>query len=432
MGAQTRRADLDSATTRVSGYAWYTLILLTVVYLLNFIDRQMLNILIVPIKAELHASDTQMGVLSGFVFALFYTLFGIPLGRAADVWDRRYLIALGLAAWSTMTALTGFARSYGQLVAARIGVAVGEASCTPPAFSIIADYFPPRRRATALAIYSMGIYIGAGVGLFLGGFLAERFSWRTAFIAAGLPGVALAGWVATLREPVRGATEGGASGRRRAVGSVVSYTLRTPTLIYHHLGFSLLALSGYGLGAWLPAFFVRIHGQALSRVGLLIGVISSAGGMIGSFSGGWLADRWTVRDPRARLFIGAGVGLIGLPFLCGVLYAPSSTLAWAFALPLTIVGASWLGPAASMIQDLVLADMRALSSAIYLFIVNLVGLGVGPVAVGWLTDSLGSPLAVRESLLIVSAMAGTGAAVVLLLASRHVASDLHAKTARLA
>ncbi len=425
--------DRERAAMGVSGYAWYTLILLTVVYLLNFIDRQMLNILIEPIKIDLGATDTQMGVLSGFVFALFYTFFGIPLGRAADVWDRRYIIALGLAAWSAMTALTGLASNYGQLVGTRIGVAVGEASCTPSAFSIIADYFPPRRRATALAIYSMGIYVGAGVGLFLGGFLAERFSWRTAFIAAGLPGIGLAVWVATLREPMRGATEPVAAERRhRGVTSVLRYLVGTPSLIFHHLGFSFLALSGYAGGTWLPAFFVRIHGQPLSRVGLLIGIISSSGGIIGAFSGGWMADRWTARDARARLFIGTLVGVLGFPLMFATLYAPSVTLAWMFALPLTIIGAAWLGPAAAVIQDLVLPDMRALSSAIYLFVVNLIGLGLGPVAVGWLTDLAGDPRAIRQSLLIVSGVAGTSAAILLILSSRYIARDMKAKASRLA
>ena len=210
-----------TASPEASSYSWYVLGVLVVVYILNFIDRQILSILAVDIKADLGLTDGDMGFLGGAAFAVFYALFGIPLGRLADNWSRVKLLSIGLALWSIMTALSGFARNQAQLTVARMGVGVGEATASPTAYSLISDYFPKRQRATALAIYSSGLYIGGGVSLFIGALIVKGWNdaypgggpmglvgWQAAFLAVGIPGLLVALWVATLREPIRGAMDG--------------------------------------------------------------------------------------------------------------------------------------------------------------------------------------------------------------------------------
>ena len=363
---------------------------LVLVYVFNFVDRQILSILAERIKADLRLSDAEIGFLYGTAFAVFFAVFGIPLSRLADVWDRRKLIAVGLAAWSLLTALSGMARSFPELAAARFGVGVGEASAAPAAFSLLSDSFPPQRRATVLAVYSSGIYIGAGLGIAIGGWIVQGWDaafgaapplglrgWQVAFFAAGLPGLLLAAWVATLREPRRGAADGifsrreeqpfrqfflelrsvlppltllhlvlvGAGRRAVARNSVAAFILallaalltavtrtpaqwialaigiysafswaqslgcrdpvafqlifRTPAVRHSALAFSFLAFLGYGIGFWLPPFFVRCHHVDERQAGIMLGAIAAAGGWLGIPLGGLLADRWRRRSPVA-------------------------------------------------------------------------------------------------------------------------------------
>jgi MFS family permease len=391
------------------GYARYALGLLFVVYVFNFVDRQILSILLEPIKADLGVSDTAMGFLTGIAFALFYTVAGIPIARLADRRSRRTIIAVGLFVWSAMTAASGLARSFPQLALARVGVGIGEAACTPPAHSLLADYFPPERRATALAVYGMGIHVGILFGFLVGGWMNEMFGWRQAFWVVGLPGVVLAVVVRlTLREPLRGAADGL---HHRASGADVPssrdaareiWSLRS--LRHMALGAGLHSFAGYGLAAWGPAFLARVHHMGSAEIGTWLGLITGIGGAAGAILGGMLVDRLSHRDKRWALWIPAIASTIEVPLLIAFLLLPSVNAALLVAVPAILAGAMWLGPIFAATQNLVRPAMRALTSALMLFVVNLIGLGLGPQAVGVLNDLLAPTFgaeAVRYSLCLV-------------------------------
>ena len=387
-------------------YARYVLALLFVVYVFNFIDRQILAILLEPIKADLGVSDTAMGFLTGIAFALFYTVAGIPIARIADRSSRRTVIAVGLAVWSAMTAASGLARTFGQLALARIGVGVGEAACTPPAHSLLADYFPPERRATALALYGMGIHVGILFGFLVGGWMNELFGWRNALYVVGLPGLILAVVVRlTVREPERGAADGfttppPAVPMREAVVEV----RRLASLRHMTLGAGLHSFAGYALAAWGPAFMVRVHRMDTAEVGTSLGLITGFGGAAGAILGGMLADRLGRHDARWALWVPAIASTIEVPLLLAFLLVPSTTTALVVAVPAVFAGAMWLGPIFASSQNLVRPAMRAFTSAMMLFVVNLIGLGLGPQAVGLMNDGLGPRFgaeAIRYSLCLV-------------------------------
>jgi MFS family permease len=415
-------------------YARYALGLLFVVYVFNFIDRQILSILLEPIKADLGVSDTAMGFLTGIAFALFYTVAGIPIARLADRGTRRTIIAVGLAVWSVMTAASGLARSFPQLALARIGVGIGEAACTPPAHSLLADYFPPERRATALAIYAMGIHVGILFGFLVGGWMAEVFGWRQAFFVVGLPGVVLAVVVRlTLREPVRGAADG-----HVAVAPTVSsrdaarelWALRS--LRHMAIGAGLHSFAGYGLAAWGPAFLARVHHMGSAEIGTWLGLITGFAGMAGAVSGGMLADRLARRDARWTLWVPAIASTIEVPLLFAFFLLPSQAAALAIAVPGILTGAMWLGPIFAATANLVRPALRAFTSAVMLFVVNLIGLGLGPQAVGVLNDVLAPTFgheAIRYSLCL-AGLTNLWAAVHFTVGARTLRADLARTPAR--
>ena len=365
------------APTEVGGpYAYYVLAVLFVVYVFNFIDRQILSILLQPIKEDLQVSDTAMGFLTGFAFAVFYAIAGLPLARVADRWVRRSLIALSLATWSLMTAASGLARNFTDLALARVGVGVGEAGCTPPAHSLLSDYFPPEKRATVLAVYACGIYMGVGLGFWLGGWLNDAFGWRVAFMVIGLPGVAMAVVVRfTVREPPRGMSERtAAASRSYSLGETWQFLTRLPSGRRISLGAAFQAFVGYGLGAWIPAFFIRLHGMTPGELGLWLSWITGIGGAIGAFSGGWLADRWVRDQPKARAYISLVGALCSIPFIVAALVLDNTTLALLSFFPANIFGTMWIGPAGSIVQDLAPPAMRATASAVFIFILTMIGL----------------------------------------------------------
>lgn len=497
-------------------YARYVLGILVLVYVFNFLDRQILAILAERIRADLGITDAQLGFLYGTAFAVFYAVFGIPLGRLADTWDRRRLIAIGLAAWSGMTMLSGLARTFGQLAAARIGVGVGEASAAPAAYSLLSDWFPPERRATALAIYSSGIYIGAGLGLGIGGLVVDRWDaawgggptpfglrgWQVAFLVVGLPGLLLSLWVATLREPVRGQGEGmvvpphphpfracgeellavlppftlltlARHGARplllnvaiAALVTVVAWRLvvwlgtpaqwvalglgvyaaaswlqalarrdrptfvlltRTPSLVLGGLGFALLSFVGYGVGFWLPPFFMRVHGVDAASAGLVLGGAAAAGGWLGTTLGGLWADRLRRRWPAGRLYVGVACGLLAAPLAVWMLTTDHTALGLALSFFTTAASSLWIGPGATTVQDLVMPRMRGTASAAYLMLVTFIGLALGPYVVGRVSVATGD---LRTALLL-SLIAGLLGAACLALASRHLAADEASRIAR--
>ncbi len=385
-----------------SRYAAYVLFVFALANAFNFLDRQILAILLEPIRADLGVSDTALGFLSGPAFALFYALAGVPIARWVDHGSRRAVMAWGIVVWSVMTAACGLARNFVQLAIARTLVGVGEATQTPAAHSMISDYFEPRHRATALAINSAGANIGLLVGLALGGFLADAYGWRLVFVAVGVPGLAVALLLRlTVREPARGSADGlSASGDAgsfaRAARSL--WGLRT----YRHaaLGASLQAMFGYSLISWGPTFMARVHGWSAGEIGLPLGLIMGLGGAAGALLGGALSDRLGARDPRWYAYLPALTASAMLPFALMFLHWPSGMGMFWYA-PAVLLGTFYPAPCYALAQNLVTPRMRGTSSAVMLLAITIIGLGVGPLLVGLLNDALAPRLgeaAIRYSL----------------------------------
>jgi MFS family permease len=412
-------------------YAWFVVAILMIAYVFSFIDRQILNLLVGPIRRDLGISDTQMSLLMGFSFAIFYTILGIPLGRVADSRSRRGLIAAGVVLWSIMTALCGTAKAYWHMFLYRIGVGVGEAALSPAAYSMIADYFPPEKRSTAISVYGMGIYLGAGIAFVLGGLVIQFVSkqgavelpligmthpWQFVFLILGAAGVVFSLAFALVREPARHGVLVGTSSV--PFGKVVSYLWENRrTVLCHNVGFAMIAFCSYGTGAWIPTFFIRNYGVAPGTVGIVYGLIVMVAGCAGIVFGGRLADRW-LKQGQTDAALRVGIWAAGLATLSFVVFVvvPSLTLAWVFVAPGVFFIGMPFGAAPAAIQEIVPNRMRGQASAIYLFVVNLIGLGVGPTAVAMITDYVfHDDLAVRWSILIV-ALIGCGSAMLLLAA----------------
>jgi MFS family permease len=410
------------------GYARYALGLLFVVYVFNFVDRQILAILLEPIKEDLGATDSAMGFLTGIAFALFYTAAGIPIARLADRGTRKTVIAVGLAIWSAMTAASGLARTFAQLAAARIGVGIGEAACTPPVHSLLADYFPPERRSTALAVYGMGIHVGILFGFVIGGVVNELYGWRNALYVVGLPGLLLAVLVAvTVREPVRGATDGFVTPAKPVPFREAAQEVRSLTSLRHMaLGAGLHSFAGYALAAWDRRSWCASTTWVPARWGPRSGSSPASPARRGAIGGGMLADRLGRRDPRWTLWVPAIASVIEVPLMIAFLLVPSRTLALVIAFPGILAGAMWLGPVFAASQSLVRPALRAFTSSLMVFVINLIGLGLGPQAVGLLNDGLGPRFgteAVRYSLCAV-ALANAWAAGHWVWAARTLRADL--------
>jgi predicted MFS family arabinose efflux permease len=309
-------------------------------------------------------------VLTGPVFALFYTFVGIPIARWADVGVRRSIISLALLIWSGMTALTGYAQSFTHLALARIGVGVGEAGCSPPAHSLISDMFPLNWRGTALSIYSLGIPIGGALGSGLGGWLGQSYGWRTAFLAVGIPGVILALIVRfTLREPTRSAPPA----ERENVWQVLGFMLRLPAFLNMSAGAALHAFYGYGAAGFIPVFLIRVHHMSLAEVGAWMVAIALTTGTLGTFLGGVIGDRLSGKDARWYMRVPAIASLVGVPFTFLFYLWPDPRTAILLSIPGAILGPFYLGPTFAMTQSLVKPHMRAVASSILWFIINLAG-----------------------------------------------------------
>jgi len=378
----------DPVPAGSAAYRNYVLGILFLVYVFNFIDRRILAMLLEPIKKDLGASDTEMGLLVGPAFGIFYTFAGIGIARWADFGVRRSIIALGLALWSALTALSGLARTFAHLALLRVGVGIGEAGCSPPAHSLISDYFPPQRRATAISIYTMGIYVGILLSYALVGYLENEYGWRTAFVVAGLPGLALALVVRfTVREPERGHAEHCTAGTDVcSVGDVFRFLWRLRSFRHLALGAALNSFVGYGLGNWLPAFLGRVHAMDRADIGLCLGLTFGLGGAVGALAGGFLCDRFGARDSRWHLRIPALATILSLPLTALALVWPSRSGSLILLGPAIVLGALYLGPIFSLTQGLVKLRMRALAAAVLLFIINIIGLGLGPLAIGAASD----------------------------------------------
>lgn len=389
------------------GYRSYTLAVLTAVYIFNFIDRQILVILQEDIKVELALSDTQLGLLSGFSFAIFYVTFGIPIARWADKGVRRNIVALAIGTWSFMTAASGLAGNYWQLLAARIGVGVGEAGGSPPAHSMISDLFPPEERATALSIYSMGINFGILFGFLIGGWVNDFFGWRMVFFVIGVPGIAMALIVRfTLREPPRGHSE-----RLQVVADTPPFTdvlkllWSRPSFRHMALASGLHAFVGYGVGQWIASFFIRTYElSGTGEIATWLGLISGTAGAAGTFCGGYFADKLGQRDKRWYIWVPAWATVLAIPFSLTVYLINNYYVALSIFLVPVFLGAMFLGPTLAMTHGIVGVRMRALASAILFFVLNLIGLGLGPLITGMISDLLEPSLgaeSLRYALVIV-------------------------------
>jgi predicted MFS family arabinose efflux permease len=418
-------AIASAAPARVRG--WVLGVLVTV-YTVNFIDRQILSILLESIKLDLGLTDQALGFLAGFAFAAFYATLGIPLALWADRGNRRNLIAIALALWSGMTALCGLAQNFAQLAIARIGVGIGEAGCSPPAHSIISDYYPPKERATALGIYALGIPLGIMFGLFLGGWINEAFGWRRAFFVVGLPGLLLALVVRlTVPEPMRGQSEARQPDQARpGMRETFRFLLRRPAFLHLSFGGALAAFVGYGFVSWFPSFLIRTHGMKTTEIGLWLGLLIGIAGGIGMFLGGWLADRFGARDPRWALWTVTAAMLVSLPFGTVAYLVDDPYLALILFVVPVVASNFWQATSFAQAQGMVRLRMRAMASAILLFIANIIGLGAGPWAIGFVSDLLAPRYgadSLRWSLMLFGAM-GLWVAWHFYAAGRHLARDL--------
>lgn len=410
------------------GAVRYGLFMLFLVYAFNFVDRQILVILQEPIKNEMGLSDVQLGLLSGFSFALVYITAGIPIAYWADRSNRRNIIALALAVWSGMTALSGLAQNYTQLLLARIGVGIGEAGCSPPAHSIISDYFPPERRATAMAIYSTGLHLGVLMGLVVGGVISQMYGWRIAFYAVGLPGIALAVvFFLTVKEPMRGRWDAAAHRDHKPTVSETVRALRGyRSFWYISVAAGCAAFIGYGAGNFTPSYLIRNHGLSVGEVGVLLAVLAGGGGMVGTFLGGFLADRLGERDRRWYLWLPALAGFLAIPFAFPYLLSDNTAMVLPLLFVVTVLINTYMGPSLATIHALVPPAMRATTSAVFFFILNLIGLGLGPVTVGLLSDLYAQHLgqdSLRYAMLSVNLLGGF-AILFFLLGARNLEADL--------
>ena len=374
------------------GYRNFVLGLLTIVYVFNFLDRQVVNILGEAIITDLGLSDTQFGMLSGIAFAAIYATLGMPIARWADASVRRNIIAIAVAVWSSMTILCGAAQNFLQMFLARAGVGVGEAGGSPPAHSIISDVFPANKRATALSVYSLGIYGGVLVGYVAGGYLASEFSWRVAFVVVGLPGLLLAILVRLLvHEPPRGLAEARADVAPASFGSVLHILWTRRSFRHIAMGCALHAFVTYGLSAFLPIFLVRVHEMPIQQIGAILGLVAGIGGLLGTYGGGFLSDKLANRDGDSRWHIWVPLisTIVAIPFYWySLLFADSGVAAAVTWFVPSVIGGMYLGPCLGMTHGLVGLRMRAQASAILFFVLNLIGLGIGPMATGMLSDFL--------------------------------------------
>lgn len=381
-------AAAQTVAASASGDRWYVLGVLTLVYALNIADRYSISTLIEPIRTELQLTDSGIAFLTGVALALFYVTIGIPLATLADRANRRNIVAVALTIWSGMTVLCGLAQSYWQLLLARIGVGIGEAGGTPPSTSIIADHFAPARRPMAMTIFALGASLGAWLGSSVAGQVAERFGWRAAFIALGIPGLLVAALVAlTVREPKRGGLDlTRARARPESLSQVLHYLVQHRSVIQLLLGGTLATFWSWGLMWWTPTFLVRSHGMSVGEAGATLGPMHLIAGAGATLLAGWLMARPAAADPRyiARL----------LAYVTAAATIPSILIYWtdsrtvAVALLWVLVPATYffMGPVLGLLSNIVPAGMRAQTCAVLLFTSNVANLIVAPQLIGFMSD----------------------------------------------
>lgn len=408
-------------------YSAYVLGILLLAYILNFVDRQVLALVAEDVKADMGLSDSQLGWLLGPAFVLFYTIAGIPLARLADMTSRKQVVAVGLALWSAMTAACGAAGSFTSLLLARFGVGVGEAAGTPPSHSLISDYFPPERRATALGVYGWGIFVGTGFGFALGGILLEAFSWRTAFYVAGIAGLPVALLLSlTVQEPPPGASDGHVEDQSPPAAEVMRTLFARASFPMLMVAASCQAFLGYTVLSWGATYLRRVFEMSGREAGVQFGIAAALAGAVGVSAGGLLADRLAKRDARWYAWLGAVSSLGAFPFALGFAWAPTSVLAIAAFVPFYALNNVYVSSLWTLVQNLVSPRMRATAAATQLGILNIVGLGVGPLVAGYVSEVLEPSFGVdglRVAMTIAAAI-GAAASIFFLLCGRTLRDDL--------
>lgn len=399
-------ADLTKTPTYSKRYAWYVVLVLTGVYTFNFIDRQILTILQELIKEDLGLTDTQLGLLTGLAFALFYTTLGLPIARYADRSNRKNIVAISLAVWSAMTAISGMAQNFVQLALARVGVGIGEAGGSPPSHAIISDYFPKEKRGTALSVYSMGIFFGIFLGFIVGGVLGKLYGWRIAMLSMGIPGVIYALLVYfTVKEPPKGMADALAKAAEKdldglekmaeeagqqsmSIGEVARFLFSKRTFVLLAIGSGLHTFATYGVGNFFPSFLARVHEMAVDEIAIWLGITAGFGGMIGTFMGGYLADLFGKKDKRWYIWVSVVAGVLSFLPSYIIMFSPNTQLVLYTTFLTNLLPAIYLGPSLAVTHSLVDARMRAFASAVFFLILNLIGLGLGPLTIGALSDWL--------------------------------------------
>ncbi len=376
---------------------------LLVVYIFNFLDRQIVNILAEPIRLELKLSDTEIGLMTGLAFALFYSILGVPIARYADrsTTNRPTLIAGSLAVWSLMTAACGMAGNFAQLLLARIGVGVGEAGCTPAAHSLISDAVPPEKRNSAIAFYGLGVPIGGLLGMVIGGELNDAYGWRMAFLFVGVPGLLLAAFLPfLLREPRRESAALQAAQKAGptsiALGEAFRELGRSRGFILVTIAASFTSFLSYGKGVWVTILFMRSHGLSAAETGWWLGIVAGVSGMVGTWLGGALADRLGALDKRHILSAPAIGMLLAAPLLFLAYWSDDWRVALVLLILPTIFNSLYYGPSYACAQGLVRPEARAVATSVVVFGQNLIGLGLGPLFFGMLSDAL-KPVAGPDS-----------------------------------
>ncbi len=411
------------------GYRWYVVVVLTLVGVLNVVDRQILAILLEPIKEELGASDTQMGFLTGFAFVLFYSLASLPLARVADQRRRVTLITTCVAVWSSFTILAGRVANFGQLALARFGLGIGEAGSGPASQSIVADYFGPEERALPMAFIAASVPIGLMVSFFVGGYLVESVGWRATLFWVGAPGLVLGAVVGlTVREPARGASEHShAEVRSYGLSETLSDLWSLRSFRWIVLGASLDVFAGYVLLVWSPSYLMRVHGMGPAEAGAWLGTASGVGGIAGTFLGGAFAQRMGRTDLRWLLKAPALTCALAAPCAFLFLTMPGQYAPY-FFFGVMFFGPAMYGPVLTLTQGLAKVRMRAMAAAILTLLYSLIGIGLGPLATGMLSDALTPSLgdhAIRYAMGL-SMVGFLGATAAFLMGSRHLEGDLPA------
>lgn len=424
MSEASSQTDIEPAPGNF--YSWYVVAVLMLCYALSFIDRQALSLLVEPIKADLEISDTQFSLLQGMAFALFYTFVGLYMGKLADTKNRRKIIAIGVFAWSLMTAFCGFARSFAQLFLARVGVAVGEATLSPAAYSIIGDYFPSEKHGRAMSTYSVGVFLGSGLAFLVGGaliasipsemtlpVLGELKNWQLVFLVMGFAGIPFVLLVLTIREPIRGrysVQSDKIPDDEVTIRMAVTYFFqRRRFYLFHFVGYSMLTTIGYAFHSWVPAYFIRFHGWEAGEVGITYGAVNLAAAPLGVLAGGWLGDRLKRMGYKDAYLRGSMIGALFLWIPAGLATSPlvsSPISALAILGVLHFFASFHAGMAVAGLHEVTPLRIRSQATALYLFVINLIGLGGGPLVVALITDFvLQDTSAVGTSLMLVGLFA---------------------------